>query len=371
MRAMRAQRRIICCLLVLLAGATHSFASDASEETFELKCADGFILDGKLHFPARGDSEPVKKVIILLHGSGAQSMDSDLTAQTKQGKKNLFFKEVADALANVGFAVVRYNKRSYQASVKAQEDPAYLSSEGFRALSENPFKYFVNDASDSVLYAKERFPEAEVFLLGHSQGTFIALQVARQMPEVKGVALIGFYSASMDTLLFEQTVNRPLSLFEGLDGNGDEQLDASELKTEDPVAASLRAQMAVVDLDSDKKISKLEFQAGNLSNQLVQDRLGVMREQEASYPRSAEILAAAAFKVAFFQGLLDNQTPAYHAKAVELVAKFVWKKDNFRFTYFPNLGHVLDARSSYDQLEFDTMDPGAKETLSEELKQFF
>jgi alpha-beta hydrolase superfamily lysophospholipase len=53
----------------------------------------------------------------------------------------------------------------------------------------NPMKLFVDDAKDCVALAGERFPSAKVFLLGHSQGTYIALQVAHQMPAVKGVAL--------------------------------------------------------------------------------------------------------------------------------------------------------------------------------------
>ena len=99
--------------------------------------------------------------------------------------------------------------------------------------------------------------------------------------------------------------------------------------------------------------------------------VGPLRVQEASAPRSADILRDTTIKVAFFQGLLDNQTPAYNAKSVELVAKQVWRKSNFRFTYFPGLGHALDARDDYEDIKYDTIDPDAKATLVKELTNFF
>ncbi|MEM9555294.1 MAG: hypothetical protein AAGC60_13645 [Acidobacteriota bacterium] len=368
---MRTRLRIVISLFVLLAGSEPSSAAQESEEPFQLTCADGFVVDGMIRLPASGETDQVEKVIILLHGSGPQSMDLDLTAVTKQGKQNLLFKEISDALSNAGFAVVRYNKRSYQLDLKGQEDPAFLDSKTIQTFAKNPLKFFVSDAMDSVRFVKERFPGADIFLLGLSEGTSVALQVAHQMSEIKGVALLGFYAVSVDILVFEQLVYRPLNLFEQVDASGDDEVDGTELKAETPAAALLRSQMAVIDIDADGKISRLEFQAVGLSNLLVRDLMAAFREQEARYPRPSDILASASFKVAFFQGLWDNQTPAYNTKAVELVAKQVWKKENFRFFYFPKLGHALDARASYDDLQYDTIAPEAKAKLAGELAKFF
>jgi hypothetical protein len=189
---------------------------------------------------------------------------------------------------------------------------------------------------------------------------------------IKGVALIGFAVSSTETLVLEQTVYRPLSLFRRLDTNGDDRLDATELAVDDPVAATIRPQMPVIDLDADQSLSVMELQAGNLSNLLIRDMgLAVLTRQEATYPRVAEILKDARFQVIFLQGLWDNQTPAYNTKAVELTNRHVWKKDNIHFTYFPQLGHALDHRGSYDDLKFDTIDPEAKRTVAEQLQKLF
>eukprot|EP00913_Durusdinium_trenchii_P008850 g8316.t1 len=367
---MRLRLSVAWCVAVLVSPCTSGVADDV-EQAFALKCRDGFTLDGTYRLPAKTETANAKRVVILLHGSGPHSMDADLTAVTRDGRKNLFFKDIATALSSAGFVVVRYNKRSYQSREAAKKDRAFVKTKVFQDFVKNPLKYFVDDARDCVKWSAKKFPAASVYLLGHSQGTYLALQVAGQDSQVKGVALVGFYLSSLDTLVFEQTVNRPMSLFTSLDTNGDQVIDQQELKSEKKIAALLRAQMKVIDLDADGRLAKVEYQAANYSNLIVRDLLGSMRRQEAAYPRPAEILKGAKFQVAFFQGLLDNQTPAYHTKAVELIVRNVTKKPNFRFHYFPGLGHALDKRDGYDDLKYNTIDDKAKQSLATELNAFF
>jgi pimeloyl-ACP methyl ester carboxylesterase len=358
--AVRSRMKPIFFLMMILAAqpffSQFVFARQGAEESIQITPSDGFILDGKIQLPGSLTDLTVKRVVILLHGSGPQSMDSDLTSVTKDGKQNLFFADLSEALSGAGFAVLRYNKRSYQLNRAAREDRSIIETDGYRRFLNNPLEYFVTDAEAAVHAAEVRFPDADIYMLGHSQGTFVALQVANRLPQIKGVALIGYYASSMETLLFEQIVYRPLPLFEELDANGDDVLDGPEL---------------AIDLDSNGKLEKVEFQAGNLSNLVARDLLMGVGKAEAAFPRTADILAAATFKVAFFQGMWDNQTPAYNAKAVELVNRNIWKKDHFSFTYFPNLGHALDARTSYGDLTFDTIDPAALEALVTKLAQVF
>ncbi len=359
------------CLALFLTSSFVAQARQTVDEPIQITTSDGFVLDGKIR-PAPGiDLSGREKVIILVHGSGPQSMDVDLTSVTKDGKKNLFFVDVSAALSEAGFTVIRYNKRSYQLNRAAREDRSILETENYKYFLANPLKYFVTDAEDVVKFAEQRYPGAEIFLFGHSQGTYVSLQVANRLPQVKGVALVGFYAASLETVLFEQIVYRPLPLFEALDTNHDGVVDGPELAVDDPVALSLTTQMGVIDLDSNGKLEKVEFQAGNLSNMIARDMLAGVGKGEALYPRTSDILAAAAFKVAFFQGLWDNQTPAYNAKAVELVVKNVWRKDNFSFMYFPELGHALDARSSYNDLQFNTIDAEANKQMATHLAAWF
>jgi len=179
---------LVCISCAFISRARVSLAQDP-EAAFKLPTSDGFMLDGKLRLPPGATSNQEERVIILLHGSGPQSMDSDFTTITKEGKKNLFFVETCDALSTAGFAVLRYNKRSYQANLAIQQDPSYRTSDQYQAYAANPLDYFVSDAVDAVRYAESTFPNADIYLFGHSQGTFIALQVAHQMSQVRGGAL--------------------------------------------------------------------------------------------------------------------------------------------------------------------------------------
>jgi len=49
----------------------------------------------------------------------------------------------------------------------------------------------------------------------------------------------------------------------------------------------------------------------------------------------------------------------------------VWHKDNFSFTYFPEPGHALDPRTSYDDLQYDLMSADARQALIDKLGAFF
>ena len=95
------------------------------------------------------------------------------------------------------------------------------------------------------------------------------------------------------------------------------------------------------------------------------------RLQEAQYPTMSKILKKTKIPVAFFQGLWDNQTPAYNAQAIQVLAKTVWKKDNLKFWFFPKLGHVLDPRDSYNDLFYRNADPEALKKVSQELDKLF
>jgi len=355
------------CLILFTAIFVQPSSAQMQEEAFQLVASDGFELEAKIAFP----QTDVDRVMVLIHGSGPQSMDSDLTRVTKEGKTNLFFVDVSRSLTQAGFATVRYNKRSYQTNKKLGAEPAFQYDGVYTAFAANPLKYFVEDAQDAVRYVEERFPGAEIYLLGHSQGAYIALQVASVMPQVRGVALIGYALSTTDTLVLEQTVYRPQKLFTDLDTNGDDNLNTDELSVGTAISASLLRQIPIIDLDGDGMVSLMEFRAGNLSNLFMRDLVGVIREQEGRYPRTAEILAASEFKVAFFQGLWDNQTPAYNAKAVDLLVRHVWRKDNFSFNFFPGLGHALDKRAAYDDLTYDVISPEANREMAQTLDSFF
>lgn len=67
-----------------------------------------------------------KRVIVLIFGSGHNSLDQDLTSVTRGGKRDLFFRDLGVAISGAGTAVVRYHKRSCQFRAKIGKDPGFL-----------------------------------------------------------------------------------------------------------------------------------------------------------------------------------------------------------------------------------------------------
>ena len=344
----------------------------AAEQDVAVTGHDGFELSGRLAYPDATDPAALTRVIVLLHGSGPQSMDEDLTAVTRDGKTNLFFKTVSDALVGEGFGVLRYNKRSYQCQTAAAADPSFYQSELFQSFMADPLNYFIEDAVAATDLARSLCPAAQVYLLGHSQGTYLALWLAHQDRNIAGVALVGFANSPLEALMLEQTVYRSLPYFTGADGNADGYLDLTEMSGSDPVLMSLRFQMGSLDLDQDSRISLDEFKAGNYVNLLLADPFGsAYRTEEARRPRPADAVKDLQVPVVFLQGAWDNQTPAYNVLAVQIANHLQWQKDNLTFHVFPGLGHALDHRDAYGDLGFDTIDPEALRVLRETLADRF
>lgn len=355
--------------LVLFAGLGFRLAAVPAGVCAAVEEVPGF--DG---FPLRAVAEPpegaagdaaVGRVAVFLHGSGPQNMDEDFSSISAPGEDNRWFVDVSRGLRQAGIAVVRYNKRSYEAALRLKDDAGFARAKAFKDYAANPLRYFVDDARHFVAWAGRRFPSAKVFLLGHSEGAYVALQVARQEKAVAGLALVGFTVQSLDTALYEQFVYRPLGDFSRLDLNRDGRLDARETGGEGNLREALRRQARLLDLDGNGFIDESEFVGGNLSN-IVLDvpSQAETRAQEARYPRAGEIIRDLGCPIVFFQGEWDNQCRSFNAKAVEIMNRAVWKKGNLHFHYFPGLGHALDPRSSLGDLTYRRIDEKALATVT-------
>lgn len=348
---------------LFLTGLFTSVCSASGVES--LKSFDGYRLDYEIDYPA---GKNVSRVVVLIHGSGPQDMREDLSAVSTPGTKNYFFKDLSAALIEKGFTVIRYNKRAYQLGEQLKRAPAFAKSPEFKNYSARPLNVTIKDAEAFVKFAAKTFPRAKVYVLGHSEGAWISLHVADRDKGVSGVALIGFAAQSQDSLLFEQVVYRSLHYFDSLDSDRDGVLTARELAVNDPIAKSLYGQLPVLDQDKSGKLERSEFMGGNLVN-ILADIPGMeeWRREEAALKRPAAIIKDAAFDVSFFQGELDNQTPAYNARAVQLANTLIWKKPNLHFKFFHGLGHALDKRTDYQDLIFKPADKQALEELASEI----
>ena len=112
--------------------------------------------------------------------------------------------------------------------------------------------------------------------------------------------------------------------------------------------------------------------AGNLSNILLDlPSMPEYRKQEALYKQPAAIIKDAAFDIAFFQGELDNQTPVYNARAIQLLNNVLWKEASIHFRFFEGLGHALDKRTDYQDIVFQQADHQALSDMASDLDLYW
>lgn len=353
------------------------FAGGSDEIPFTHESYDGFKIDAKLALPEGVAEEAVTRVVILLGGSGPYDMDLNLTSVAKNKVKILWLKDVSDALASRGFAVVRYHKRHYYVKslidkIKAEKrKPTEEEARLIRRSDENSLRDIVEDCKSFAEAAKKRFPKAKIHLFGGSEGTHVALWAAHELKWISGVALVGFYAGPLEVAMFEQGLARDSQYFVDLDQDRDEVLTKEELKKGGEAGISLLWKFAEFDADGDGRIAIGEFRSRCLEVLMeTAESMKSYREQEAKYPSMLSVLWEASCKVLFFQGMWDNQTPVYNVLWAERLAK-KGKKDNFAFHYFPKLGHCLDPRDSYYDRAYRPIDPEALKKVAAEMDQSF
>ncbi len=161
--------------------------------------SENLVLDGTLTLPS--GSGPYS-VIILVHGSGPN--DRDQTLELAGGNAaclfpNLLgdtirnFKDISDSLVENGFAVFRYDKRTFTHG--AQLNPKTAS----------PFD-FVTDVHSAINYLKTRtdIDTGCISLLGHSQGASLVPLVANQRNDINALICLGTPATRIDTLMAQQ-----------------------------------------------------------------------------------------------------------------------------------------------------------------------
>ncbi|RZK45070.1 MAG: alpha/beta hydrolase, partial [Hymenobacter sp.] len=110
--------------------------------------------------------------VVFISGSGPHNRDSE-----EFGHKS--FLVPADALTRQGFVVLRYDERGVGASTGRYATAGTTD--------------FAQDAAAAVraLRADHRLRVSKIYLVGHSQGSLEAVQVAAQDPALAGVVLLG------------------------------------------------------------------------------------------------------------------------------------------------------------------------------------
>jgi uncharacterized protein len=241
-------------------------------------------------------------VVVLLHGSGP--LDQDETVGS-----NKPFKDLAWGLASNGVAVLRYPKRTAQYGAESVDDVTTMTVNDESA----------NDAKAAVELAstEPKIDPKRVFLLGHSDGGYIAPRIATGDPEIAGLILFAAAERPLEKMIIDQL--RYLSSLPGVPPD----------QAQKQMADAQQAAKAIESPDL-KKGDMVEIMGTKVPASYFLDLRGY---------DPAEAAAKLKIPMLVLQGGRDYQVTASDDFEV-------WKKDlnghaNVTFKLYPDLNHLF------------------------------
>lgn len=163
-----------------VAWAPPSYADAEKYQEREVTVGASPALPGTLTLPKGAGPFPV---VVLVHGSGPNDRDESVGAIKP-------FKDLAWGLASKGIAVLRYEKRTR------------VSPVGVVTQKEE-----VEDGARDAIALLKSTPEIDgkrIFLLGHSQGGYLAPRIARANPGLAGVIVLAGSTRPLEDSILAQ-----------------------------------------------------------------------------------------------------------------------------------------------------------------------
>ncbi len=287
--------------------------------------ANGFLLAGTLSKPL--DAKGPLPAVVLLSGAGATDRDETLAGIP-------IFGQLAEAMADAGFVVLRYDKRGSGQS-GGRPDAAALAD-------------FADDAKAAVKFMSERkdVDRKRIAVVGHSEGGWIALLTAAKNGRVAAVGLVSTVGVS----------GRELNLYQVSHG-----LERSN-RTEEERQATLDLQKKI----QDAVVSGKGWEAINVSP-------AVRRQADTPYFQSFLTLDPARTMkdldqpILVVHGELDTQVPPSNADALQAQAK-ARKKGTVDVVKVAGVNHLLvpaqtGERDEYGNLPDHTISPAVTSAL--------
>ncbi|MCO8275187.1 alpha/beta fold hydrolase [Actinoplanes sp. TRM 88003] len=194
-----------------------------TRELVKIDFGKGWVTEAELTYPAGSTGR--LPLVIFLHGSGHNDMNQTLP----EGNGSTFV-PLAQAASREGFATLRFNKRGVTGIGPIEStDPAQLNPK-------NPYRQIQLDAASVVRFAAKssKVDPSKIFLLGHSEGTNVAANLAAEprkfgIPKPAGVVEMGVVGLPIKELLTLQIFGRLLlQMHDEFDVNADGRLTAAE-----------------------------------------------------------------------------------------------------------------------------------------------
>jgi uncharacterized protein len=310
-------------------------------ESVRIPMGGGWVAQGEFTYPrgAKGKAP----VLVLLHGSGPNDMN-----QTVAGGAT--FTPIAQAANRKGFAVLRFNKRGVTGVGPV------LSDDDAQVHPAKPYEQRLDDAAAVVRYAGGLGDR--VFLLGHSEGTQIAGNLAARprawgIKKPAGVIEMGVVGGTAREVFYYQAIGRELTrLHDEADFDGDGTLRGAEIP----------AELAGLELDADHDGAlSIDGELRPAREQALQiDKFPDVRGVPAGitdyvvdfgrFPTPAEDLPRYDGPVLLLNGETDVQTRVRGARDADAALEKAGNKDHTLVTY-PGMSHFMNVAPQYSDVQ--------------------
>lgn len=294
--------------------------------------AQGYTLAGTLLLPKNG-ARPFPAVVTIT-GSGQQTRDEPIPIPGLEKYKP--FRQIAEALASRGIAVLRVDDRGVG------------SSGGRETLMTATTSGFADDTRAEVAYLRSRseIDGKRIALVGHSEGGSIAPMVASTDSQIAAIVLMAGPGKRGDQITMDQ-LNAALERMPNLTAEQKEQQRAQQLEIIHAVQTG-----------------------GDLSKYPAQVRLPWIKEFWTYDPLPT--IRQVHQPILILQGALDRQVTAEQAAMLEQAARAVGNKD-VTVHVFPNLNHLFlpaktGAFDEYPHLETTVIPDDVLKTLGDWLE---
>lgn len=326
---MSVQNRIAVLLATVLLFPTMVFA--------QAKITFGRFNSRALYTPASVCPAPL---VILVPGSGANGPEEMMPASiTGDGKDHSIFASFSQGLQAGHVATLAIGKPGLEFFKSWDAKDRFYDSALYQGLG---WQDLINNLSDAVDYAKTLpcVDATRITVLGHSEGTQVAVDFANQKPlAVRSLILVGFSGENLATTIDWQFYRRPIDawLKPDVDQDHDGFISREEAKAWPEFSWNWQAgqdKVALSDIEgalrSDININ-LQFQRAATSKIWA----GIFN-RDPIYKEAA----ALSQNIFVFTGEMDVQTRPEEALRLQAECK-AQNKSNCEVTIVPGLGHAM------------------------------
>lgn len=184
-------------------------------------------------FKSRGlwtQSDELAPAVLLIPGSGAHGPEEAIPGQlTTDGEDAYLFEQISEPFIEAGYNVLSLGKPGVEFFSSFNGENLFYDMDMYRQLTWNDL---IENVAEGVrfLRGQKNVKTEQIYLLGHSEGTQVAVDFGTLNPEIAGYFLLGYSGESIKTTLEWQLFRRSIDYFiaSDVDLNKDGFIDPKE-----------------------------------------------------------------------------------------------------------------------------------------------